>query len=118
MKKRYSTKLSWALAILLLAGAILGVALIGERVLAAMLDAWKFAQTGPHGIDLGARSGVQFLFLCLLGASGCLGVSRFHPGKSGRFTKIILSAGVLYLSAGAAVVSMVSLGAAYLYCGR
>jgi hypothetical protein len=119
MTNNYSTKLSWALAIGLLAGAILGVTLVGGRVIAAMLDAWKFADTGSwHGIDLGARSSLQFLFLCLLGTAGCFGVIRFHPGPSGQFSTTVLLAGVLYVCAGAAIVALVSTGSAYLYCGR
>lgn len=118
MANSYSTKLSWALAVGLLAGAILGVTLVGERVVAALFESWKFADTGHwQGIDLGARSSLQFLFLCLLGTAGCFGM-RFHPGPSGKLSKTVLLSGILYVCAGTTVVAMISMGSAYLYCGR
>lgn len=119
MANSYATKLFWALAVGLLAGAILGATLIGERMVAALFNSWEFADSGHwQGIDLGARSSLQFLFLCLLGTAGCFGISHFHRGPTGKLSKIVLLSGVLYICAGTAVVAMISTGFAYLYCGR
>lgn len=114
-----SATLSRALAVGLLAGAILGATLIGERVIAAALDAWKFTDAGHwRGIDLGALSSLQFLFVCLLGTAGCLAMLRLHPALGGKLSTIVISAAALYVCAGVALIAMVSIGSAYLYCGR
>lgn len=119
MTNHFSKALHKAITVGLVTGSILAVALVGERIVAAMFDSWKFANTGHwNGIDLGARSSVQFLGLCLFGTAGCLGISRFHHDISSRFSKTVLLAGGLYVCAGIAVVAMVSTGSAYLYCGR
>lgn len=119
MMKLSSARLSNALTAGLVAGAILAIMLVCERIVAALFDAWKFSESGRWaGIDLGAQSSLQFLCLCLLGTSGCLGVLSKFPEAGPKNLKLILFAGGLYVCAGVALVLMVSMGAAYLYCGR
>lgn len=118
MKDQFWAKLVSALSIGLFAGALLAVLLAGERIFAAILDAWKFADAGHwHGIDLGARSSVQFVFLCLVGTAGCYGM-RIRADSNNTRSKILHLAIILYAIAGSVIPVMVSIGAAYLYCGR
>lgn len=120
MQKQTQNKLLWIVIICLFAGSLLAVLLAGERVVAAMLDAWKFAAVDHRrGIDLGATSSLQFVFFCLVGITGCSGLRHFsRHSLTEAHSKIAFLASVFYLLGATSIVAMVSLETAHLYCGR
>jgi len=113
-------RISIVLAFGLLAMAVLGLALVGDRVFTALFNLWKFSgYMDGHGIDLGANSSFQFLSLCLLATSACMLLAlRARDWGDKLLYQLATAAGAIYFINGLLLFSLVSFGLAFLYCGR
>ena len=117
---RYIQKICLALAFGLLIIAVLGLILVGDRFVAALFDVWKFSGfQQQHGIDLGANSSFQFLFICLLALSICMPLAIFAKRQNDQWLyRLVVAANVIYFINGLLLFLLVSSGLAFLYCGR
>lgn len=120
MVNKLQTKIGWIAAIGLLIVALLCMVFVGDRVVAALFNLWKFS--GYHhwqGIDLGARSSFQFLMVCLYGLTGCFALIILCKPQGGTsFSRIVIAAGSIYFIDGSLLLLTISSGLGYLYCGR
>lgn len=110
---------------LLLAAGLLLVAvgclvLVGDRLIAAIHEAWKFeGHGGSKGIDIGMNAAFRFLSCCVLGqGTSFLLVMLAKRWGDALMSRMALAAGLIYLLSGAVLFFLVSSGAAFLYGGR
>lgn len=107
-------------ALILLILAILGLLFVFERAVAAVFNFWKFNEFEfGEGIDLGANTSFQFLFLCMLGVIVCLPLIVDSVRRSDKVTyKFLVVASGIYFFNALVLFFIVFSGLAYLYCGR
>lgn len=106
--------------LILLAFAIFGLVLVGDRAAAGIFDAWKFSDSHrKQGIDLGANSSFEFLSFCMLGMAACIPliVVSMRIGDKLQYRLAVAASGIYFLN-GVVLFSLISSGMAYFYCGR
>lgn len=117
---KHAHKILWFLVVTSLIVALACVGLIGERLLAALLNYWKFSTAQRmQGIDLGANSTLAFNAICMIGLAISITlyfVSRKQTASAASTAAAI--AGTLYFASSVVLFGLVSSGLAYLYCGR
>lgn len=120
MMKKFQGKVKWIASVGLLIVAFFCMALVGERVVAALFNLWKFSGYPDwQGIDLGTESIFLFLIGCLYGLAASFALFIFCKPQAGTLlSRILITAGGLYFINGSLLLLMVSSGIGYLYCGR
>jgi hypothetical protein len=119
MENKFKTKICWIAVIGLLAGSLLCLWLVADRVAAAIFNLWKFSGYRHwQGIDLGAQSTCIFLIACLFGVTGCFTVISFCKSLPVLQSRIVTVTAGIYFINGLLLLLIISSGAGYLYCGR
>lgn len=113
-------KIYLALAIILLAAAVSGLLLVGERAFAAFFDVWKFnGYQHRQGIDLGANSSFEFLSLCMLGLTVCMPLAIISTRISDKLLcRLVIAASAIYAINALVLFTLLASGLAHLFCGR
>ncbi|MCL2658306.1 MAG: hypothetical protein FWD62_13015 [Betaproteobacteria bacterium] len=116
MKREDIQDICLVLISLLLPISILGLFWIGDRVYAAIFNAWKFYGYGSNnGIDIGVEPFYFAVFSCLLGLCVCIYIV-FYLKKSNRIWlyRSAVMASVIYFLNNLLLLLLVSSGLAFL----